>query len=94
MRVSVLVILTSLILSDIQPAPVHIAQDLSPGSACNSAREQGCEAEPEFIPPANKYYTHAAGEFTPYGHELFGLMASFRPWPIRARWMAMGCRER
>ena len=57
-------------------------------------REKGCEAEPEFFPPANKYYTHAAGEFTPYGHELFGLMASFRPWPIRARWMAMGCRER
>ena len=74
MRVSVLVILTSLILSDIQPAPVHIAQDLSPGSACNSAREQGCEAEPEFIPPANKYYTHAAGKYTPYGHELLGLL--------------------
>ena len=29
---------------------------------------------PEFVPPVNKFYIHADGEFTPYGHELHGLL--------------------
>ena len=38
--------------------------------------EKAALPEPEFCPPANKYYTHEQGEFSPYGHELHAVLQS------------------